>query len=205
TGGHHAKFGYDGGFYGQLETNKVNNLQQTYNYIWPAAGCVPPACGNTSLQFPEDPNNLGRRPIPNTVDYNTGSATLDDHVGYTALYAQDQWTLRRITASYALRYDHATSGYGGTCIGPNRFVKNPYCVPPSDGVNYNDRTTRFGATWDVRGNGKTAVKWNMGKYNNAANIGGIYSTANAGRRTVNLLRRNWNDANGNRRIDCDLM
>src|SRR5207245_4155546 len=75
TGGHHAKFGYDGGFYSQLQTNKVNNLQQTYNYLWPAANCADTlACGNTSLQFPEDPTNLGRRPIPNTVDYNTGSA-----------------------------------------------------------------------------------------------------------------------------------
>jgi len=152
TGGHHAKFGYDGGFYGQLQTNKVNNLQETYNYVWPAAGCVPPACGNTSLQFPEDPNNLGRRPIPNTVDYDTGSATLDDHVRYNALYAQDQWTLRRITASYALRYDHATSGYGETCVGPNQFVPNRFCVPASDGVKYNNLTPRFGVTWDVRGN-----------------------------------------------------
>jgi hypothetical protein len=84
-------------------------------------------------------------------------------------------------------------------------VANRFCVPPTEGVNYNDLTPRFGATWDIRGNGKTAVKWNMGKYNNAATIGGIYANANPARRTVNLLRRNWDDANGNRRVDCDLM
>lgn len=206
TGGHHTKFGYDGGFYEQAQMNKTNNLQLTYNYVWPAATCAATlACGNTSLQFPEDPNNLGRRPIPNTVDYNTGSATLNDRVLYAALYAQDQWTLKRITASYALRYDRATSGYGETCLSQNQFVATAFCVPATDGVSYNDITPRWGVNWDVRGDGKTSLKWNMGRYNNAAGISGIYANANPSRRTVNTLRRNWNDANGNRRVDCDLM
>jgi hypothetical protein len=207
TGGHHAKFGYDGGYYSQQQINKVNTMQQTWNYNWPGltANCAVGACGNTSLQFPEDPLNFARRPVPVTVDYNTGAAELDDHVMYAALYAQDQWTLKRFTVGFALRYDHATSGYGETCVGPNLFVPNPYCVPPADGVSYNDLTPRLAVAWDVQGNGKTAVKWNMGKFNNAAGISGIYSTANAARRTVNLLRRNWTDTNGNRRVDCDLL
>jgi hypothetical protein len=150
TGSHHAKFGYDGGYYSQLQTNKVNSLQESYNYAAPAAttNCsIPGACGNTSLQFPSDPNNLARRPIPSTVDYNTGSATLDDHVMYAALFAQDQWTLKRLTASAALRYDHATSGYGETCVGPNQFVPNPYCVPAADGVSC---CRRASVGWDLR-------------------------------------------------------
>jgi hypothetical protein len=207
TGGHHTKLGYDGGYYKQLQTNKVNNVLESYNYIWPAAtlDCATGACGNTSLQFPSDPLNFARRPIPNTVDYNTGSATLNDHVFYAALYAQDQWTLRRVTASFAVRYDHASSGYGATTFAQNQFVPVAFTVPASDGVNYNDITPRFGLAWDVRGTGKTSVKWNMGRYNNAAGISDIYANANPARRTVNLLRRNWNDVNGNRHVDCDLM
>ena len=204
--------GYDGGYYTQHQTNKVNDLRLTYNYVWPGATCVlTNSCGNTSLQFPEDPNNLSRRPIPNTLEYNTGSGTLHDHVMYAALYAQDQWTFRRFTLSGALRYDHATSGYGETCIGPDFYVPrqfdgtNSYCVPEGDGVNFNDLTPRFGASWDVFGTGKTAVKWNMGRFLTAASITGVYSGSNPARRTVNLLRRNWDDANGNRRADCDLM
>jgi hypothetical protein len=207
TGGHHAKFGYDGGYYSQDQINKVNNLQQTWNYVSPAttANCAIGQCGNTSLQFPSDPLNTTRRPVPNTVDYNTGSTTLVDHVRYSALYAQDLWTLKRITVGAALRYDHATSGYGESCFGPNQFVLNSFCVASSDGVSYNDVSPRWSVGWDVRGNGRTAIKWNMGKYNNAAGISGIYSATNPSRRTVNLLRRNWTDTNGNRRVDCDLM
>jgi hypothetical protein len=208
SGSHHAKFGYDGGYYSQEQTNKVNNLQQTWNYNAPAAtaNCnIAGACGNGGPQFPNDPNNLARRPVPSTIDYNTGSATLIDRVRYTALYAQDLWTLKRVTVGAALRYDHATSGYGETCIGPNQFVLNPFCVAASDGVRYNDLSPRWSVAWDVRGNGRTAVKWNMGKFNNAAGISGLYSATNPARRTVNLLRRNWTDTNGNRRVDCDLM
>ena len=124
---------------------------------------------------------------------------------YIALYAQDQWTFRRFTASYAVRYDHATSGYGSTCVGPNKFVINSYCTPATDGVNYNDLTPRWGVTWDVRGNGKTSIKWNMGKYLNAAGITGVYSGANPGRRTVNNLLRNWTDLNNDRVVNCDPM
>ena len=188
-------------------TNKVNDMQRTYNYAWPGlvADCAAGACGNTSLQFPGDPLNLARRPVPTTVEYNTGSVRLDEHVRTTSFYGEDQWTWNRFTFSGALRYDHATSGYGESCVGPNQFVPNPYCTSPSDGVNYNDVTPRWGAVWDVRGNGKTAVKWNMGKYLNAATISGIYQDLNPARRTVNGLTRNWGDANGNRVVDCDLM
>ena len=110
-----------------------------------------------------------------------------------AFYAQEQWTFRRFTLSGALRYDHSTSSYGETCIGPDPWVplqsngQRSYCVPESDGVSYHDITPRWGAVWDVFGTGRTSVKWNMGRYLTAAGISGIYSGANPARRTVNHL------------------
>jgi hypothetical protein len=211
SGRHHAKVGYDGGFFRQEQTNGVNDPRATYYYVWPAANCAETnTCGNTSLQFPSDPNNLTRRPIPAYVQINTGSGTLKDHVSYTAFYAQEQWTLRRFTISGAVRYDHATSSYGETCVGPDPFVpvqsngQRSYCVPESDGVRFNDITPRWGLTWDLFGTGKTSVKWNMGKYLTAAGITGIYSGANPARRTVNAITRIWNDTDGDRIVDCDL-
>jgi hypothetical protein len=211
SGRHHAKIGYDGGFFHQEQTNQVNDSRLSYYYVWPAANCADTGtCGNTSLQFPEDPTNLNRRPIPAYVQINTGSGTLKDQVRYSAFYAQDQWTLRRFTVSGALRYDHASSSYGETCLGPDPFVpqqsngQRSYCVPESDGVSFHDITPRWGVTWDLFGNGRTSVKWNMGKYLTAAGISGIYSGANPARRTVNTLTRIWNDTDGDRVVDCDL-
>ncbi|HTM03090.1 MAG TPA: carboxypeptidase regulatory-like domain-containing protein [Vicinamibacterales bacterium] len=214
TGGHHAKAGYDGAVFTQAQTGISNESQYTFNYNTPAATCVPggtPTCGNTSLQFPNDPNNTFRHPVPTSVTFNTGTNTVNDKVWYTAFYAQDQWTLHRFTISGALRYDNARSGYGVTCIGPNYLVPvqsdgtNSYCTKPADGVNYKDITPRYGFTWDVFGTGKTAVKVNGGKFLNAAGISGIYSGTNPARRVVNSLTRNWTDANGNRHVDCNVM
>jgi hypothetical protein len=214
SGSHHAKFGYDGGYYKQLETNQVNNSLLTFNYVSPSAAAVcvnstNPAvnpCGNLNpLQFPTDPFNLTKRPIPSTVNYTDGATTFDETVRYDALYAQDQWTLKRVTLGGALRFDHATSAYGSSCFGPNQFVPTAFCTTASDGVNYKDLTPRVAVAWDVQGNGKTAVKFSMGRYNNAAGIGvGFYSAANPARRVTNQLQRPWTDTNADRHVDCDL-
>ena len=140
---------------------------------------------------------------------NTGVGTADERVWFGALYVQDQWTLKRFTISGALRYDHAESRYGETCIGPDRFVPvqadgtNFWCSTPAEGVSYNDITPRWGVAWDVFGTGKTSVKWNMGKYLQAAGFGGIYTDNNSARRSTNQLTRAWDDVNGNRIVECN--
>src|SRR5262249_48127909 len=161
------------------------------NYVSPAATvtCVAstnPAvnpCGNLlAAQFPNDPFNFDKRPIPSTVQFNDGTVTWDEKVRYDALYAQDQWTRKQLTSGAALRFEHATSAYGSSCFGTNQFVPTAFCTSASDGVNYKDLTPRLAVAWDVQGNGKTAVKWSLGRYNNAAAIGtGFYTAANPAR------------------------
>jgi hypothetical protein len=225
TGSHNAKFGYEGGYYTRKQRNNPNDLRLGYTYFQPAATCVPGAviggCGNTAIvngvaQFPNEPNNELRRPRPFSATFNTGVVIFDEAVAYNALYVQDQWTVNRLTVNAALRYDHATSTYNPTCVGGDGNEpwmpvqiggayagERRYCTPESDGVRYNDITPRFGAAYDLFGTGRTALKFNMGKYLDAATIGGIYAGANPARRTVNTISRNWNDANANRIVDCD--
>jgi carboxypeptidase family protein len=217
TGSHNAKIGYDAAYFSQLRHNVVNDLRWTYRYDTPAATCATAAagCGNTSLYFPNDPTNLERRPVPTRITINTGVGELGNNAGLGALYIQDQWTLKRFTLNGALRYDHAFSSYEETCLGPDPYMpvqsggnyagQNRYCVAPTDGVSYNDLTPRWGVAWDVFGTGKTSIKWNMGKYLSAAGITGIYADANPASRTVNQIEMLWNDANGDRIPQCDLM
>jgi hypothetical protein len=141
---------------------------------------------------------------------NTGVSSTDERVWFGALYLQDQWTLNRFTLNGALRYDHAESRYGESCIGPDVFVPTDvnqptgsWCSTPSKGVRYNDITPRWGVAWDVFGNGKTSVKWNMGKYLGSAGFGGLYTNFNDARRSVYNLSRSWDDMNGNRIVECE--
>jgi hypothetical protein len=84
------------------------------------------------------------------------------------------------------------------------WVPTQWCSDAQDGVSYNDFTPRWGLAWDVFGNGKTSVKWNMGKYLQAAGLGGLYTGFNDARRANNQLTRGWQDLDGNRIFECDM-
>ncbi len=63
----------------------------------------------------------------------------------------------------------------------------------------------MGAAYDVFGNGKTAIKMNLGKYLQAATNDENYWANNpAGRIVTSVAARAWSDGNGNYVIDCDL-
>lgn len=209
TGSHNAKIGWDAQIYSQVQDIYVNGPRMMYTYNTPGVNCYNAAnpaastCGNTSLYYPQDPYNQARRPVPSMVEINVGNRTFDERIWTTSLHVQDQWTIRRATLSGAIRYDHAQSRYNATCVGPDRFVPAGYCTPKSEGVSYHDVTPRWSVTWDIVGDGKTALKWNMGKYLAAAGFQGIYNGANPARRTLNTLARPWEDLNGNRIPDCD--
>jgi hypothetical protein len=218
TGSHNAKIGWEGAYFAEKTTNVVNDMRLAYHYGTPDASCLATApsaanpwpCGNMTLQWgATDPTNRLRRPRPIGFNMNTGLGTADERVWFGAIYVQDQWTLKRFTLSGAIRYDHAASRYGETCIGPDRFVPiqadgtDHWCSTPADGVSYNDITPRWGVAWDLFGTGRTSIKWNMGKYLQAAGFGGLYTDNNSARRSNNQLIRGWDDVNGNRIVECD--
>ena len=190
-------------------------MRLEYRYDTPTAGCFNAAnpaastCGNTSLYYASDPFNQAMRPVPSRVKINTGPSTIDNRVAYSGFYAQDQWTLKRLTLSGGLRYDHATSEYPETCIGTDgnslgTSGNEPYvpvqvggsfggqrswCTAATEGVSYHNVSPRWAVAWDLFGTGKTSIKWNMGKYLSGAGIAGIYADANPAQRTVNTYFR----------------
>src|SRR4029079_19422174 len=85
--------------------------------------------------------------------------------GEGGLYAQDRWTMDRVTLSLGVRFDWFNASIPGyhlssSIITPNRN----YDVPTYESVRQRDLTPKMAASWDVRGDGRTALKANFAKY-----------------------------------------
>ena len=116
-----------------------------------------------------------------------------------------------------MRYDRAWSftpaEHNGTEL-TSRFNAAPISFPRTPGVDsFNDITPRFGAAYDVFGNGRTALKFNLGHYLDSATNDSEYTSNSPAARIVRTATRNWDDRTfpvgdprrDNKVIDCDIM
>jgi outer membrane receptor protein involved in Fe transport len=134
------------------------------------------------------------------------------------IYAQDQWTVsNKLTLNLGLRWDYfnsyvpeQTAGFPGETDGywEGQPISNPWIAPrrfePVYNVpNWKDWNPRLGISYDLFGNGKTALKASLGRY--TAKLGTeIAETANPINTSINTVTRSWTDGNRNYVPDCDL-
>jgi hypothetical protein len=122
------------------------------------------------------------------------------------IYAQDKWTLNRLTLSGGIRFDMFQSYFPAQTLGPGPHVPNRnISFPKTDMANWKDVVPRMGASYDVFGNGRTALKVSLNKYVTAQGLQGTYGdTANPVNRLANIVTRTWTDADRDFVPDCDL-
>jgi Carboxypeptidase regulatory-like domain len=125
-----------------------------------------------------------------TTPYTTHEKLIAD----LGVYAQDTWTINRTTINAGLRWDYlnnavgAQDAPGGTWIGPRHFDAL------SDVPNFNDLSPRLGVTYDLFGNGKTALKGTLSRYVQTSTVG-FARLLNPLNTSVNTATRPWTDSN----------
>jgi hypothetical protein len=103
--------------------------------------------------------------LPNSVSvYNTPTRYYEYVNADLGIYAQDVWTMSRLTLSPGFRYDHFNAKIQGGCRLAGRFVP-AFCQPDVPNMpNWNNLSPRFSAVYDLFGDAKTALKGSVSKY-----------------------------------------
>jgi hypothetical protein len=119
------------------------------------------------------------------------------------LYVQDQWVVNKLTVNMGVRFDHFGAYVPEQTRPAGYFVDALHVNPVDNAGNFNDLGPRLGVSYDVFGNGKTAIKGAVGRY--IGSLGAAFANqSNPAVQVVTQTTRTWNDANRNFVPDCDL-
>jgi hypothetical protein len=188
TGSHSVKVGYQGNHWRDDRGMFANTTSTAYTFI---SG------------------------IPNSITMYANGYQVNARARQDSFYVQDQWTVDRLTLQGALRYDHPWSYFPATTEPASQFFPGA-SFEAADGVTgYHDITPRFGASYDLLGNGRTALKLSLGKYLQGASVSNLAYGANpvlrtpAGTGTFGgifppSMTRTWQDDDQDYVPDCDL-
>ena len=179
TGTHAFKVGF----------NRTHGFLEEYQY----------AMNPVSYRF-----NLG---VPNQITLMnrpyTAKSNMDNDFG---LFAQDRWTMNRLTLNLALRFDAFQTSFPEQTVGPAPLVPTRNITfPETDNLNWKDITYRTGLVYDLGGNGKTAIKVALNKYLLGQTLNGIGRNPNPVLALTQSVNRSWTDTNGDFVPQCDLL
>jgi hypothetical protein len=137
TGSHNAKIGFQYNWGTYINTREANgDLQQVYTNGVPSSVTI----------------------------YNTPLRYKDALLGDLGIYAQDTWTINRLTLNGGIRFETLEHEVSKQSSGMGRFIGernfDPIPMP-----TWKDLAPRFGVVYDLFGNAKTALKFGLNKYN----------------------------------------
>ena len=135
TGSHNLKVGF--GF--NQQRTSTNGKSELWTRLWTNRG----------------------NPFRGTFYTGLGQKDTAENLG---IYAQEQWTLDRLTVNAGVRFDHITTGYPDQARPINIYATDPFFIDGQDVAIWKDLQPRLGLAYDLRGDGRTALKVSASRY-----------------------------------------
>jgi hypothetical protein len=123
------------------------------------------------------------------------------------IFVQDRWTVSRLTVNAGMRFDLYRSTFPAQTLGPGLLVPNRnIAFEETPLLSFQDIVPRVGVSYDLFGNGRTAVKASVNQYMEGLGmqVGWSNGVLDPVSGLANTVSRAWTDGNRNYVADCDL-
>ena len=120
------------------------------------------------------------------------------------VFAQDQWTLNRMTLNLGVRMDYFKSSIPEQSLPATRFLPARTYDAVDQVLGWSDINPRIGVAYDLFGNGRTAIKGSVGRYV-AGETAATTRANNPVQKSITQTTRVWNDTDRDFEPDCDLL
>jgi hypothetical protein len=158
-----------------------------------------PTFNNTSVNADMNYNFLNGVPRRVTL-FATPIEQRNDIKADLGIFAQDSWAMSRMTINYGVRIDYLNAAVPEQHLAAGRFVPERNFAAVKNAPNWKDINPRIGVSYDLFGNGRTAIKATVGRYISG---GSLATNVNPVNTSVNSATRTWIYSNVNFVPDCD--
>jgi hypothetical protein len=172
----------------------THTLKTGFSYLWGNRTRIWPTPNNGNVSQLRFNNGQPAQVVVRNTPIEESVEQLNADFG---VFAQDAWTLSRLTLNLGARFDYFNAEVPALSAPASTWVGERQRAAVENVPNWKDWAIRIAASYDLFGNGKTALKANVGKYVASAALGfaEIFNTLTAQSET-----RTWNDLDGNRTV-----
>lgn len=138
--------------------------------------------------------------VPNSVRLVNNASGHQESGVNTGIYIQDSWHLGRVTINPGLRYERFVMSIPKQSAAAGTWVPAREFAAQNNIVNWNTLSPRFGVSWDMFGDGRTAMKAGLSRYDRLA---GVTLVQPLNQKNIAFQTCPWADTNGDLRAQND--